>query len=326
MKTNHTTYRFQPKKNSLILTLSILLAGFHWVRAQAPSWEINPSSFQYSMTVIATLNAPSYPLITEGDKVGVFTDGVLRGYASPTVYLSSIDAYTSFITVYSNDPSGELMTFQMYDSSNGQLYRAANAVTFEDGKQVGSVQSPVAIETPRLIIPNIEDKKTTDGPFTITLGTNVNQELPIALVLEKRSGPIVITEEDAPGVFRVSITGAGEASMTALLRSTSLYDGVQEELTFSIAEEEPEVLGMDGQSMDLVVYPNPVAHRLFIHLPESSQAVGRILTLDGRTMISFRFSHGAGGANVEHLMPGVYLLSVEDEQGRFQASATFIKK
>lgn len=325
MKMNYT-YRIQQKKRSLILTLGMILAAFYWVSAQAPAWEINPGSFQYSMTVIATLNTPVYPLIAEGDKVGVFTDGVLRGYASPTVYLSNINAYTAFITIYSDDPAGELMTFQLYDSSNGQLYRAANAVTFEDGKQVGSLQAPMAIETPRLIIPTIEDKKTTDEPFTITLSTNVNEELPIALVLEKRSGPIVVTEGDIPGVFTVSITGAGDASLTALLRSTSLYDGVQEELTFSIAEEAPEVLGLDDPSNGLVVYPNPVAHRLHIHLPESSQAVGRILALDGRAMVSFHLHHGEASISVAHLMPGTYLLSVEDVQGTFRHSVTFIKK
>ncbi|GEM_PF-4447906 len=321
-----TTNGFKRMYISLISTLGLVLINTTLSKAQAPEWQINPGSFQFSMTVIATLHAPDYPLISESDLVGVFANGELRGFAQPAVYLSNIDVYAAFITVFSNDPAGELMTFQMYDSNVGQLHRAAYAVTFEDGKQVGSIQEPMAIETARLTISPIEDKIETDDPFTVTISTNVNAELPQELILEKRSGPIAIAQGDVAGEFVISISGAGEVEMTAILRSTSLYDGALEELTFSIAEKEPEVVGLEDKSEGLEVYPNPASSFLRVSLPEAQNAHASIVGLDGRALRIFELINGHAMVQISNLRSGLYVLLIQDIDNDYFASKNFMVK
>lgn len=312
-----------------IITALLLLAGStSALQAQAPDWQINPGSFQYSMTVIATLDAPEYTLVSESDLVGVFAGDELRGYASPAVFISTLDSYAAFVTVFSNEPSGELMTFQMYDSNGGQLFRAAQAVTFEDGKQVGSIQAPMPVGTARLSVsPNpIGEKNETDEPFTITLTTNVSPELTQELVLEKKSGPIEVSAGESEGEFIVTILGAGQASLTALLRSSSLFDGTLEEIIFPIAEEEPEVLGLDDKSESLSIYPNPASAFLRVSLPTAQNARASIVGLDGRELVAFQLINGDANVGLGNLRAGLYVLLIQDVENGYFASRTFMIK
>lgn len=107
-----------------------------------PNWQINPSDFQYSMTVTTLVEVDGEELSAASDLLGAFFNGTLRGVSSPTIYVASIDKHLAFLTVFSNVITGEEIEFKLYQSSTTTEVAALSTLIFTDGKQVGSNTVP----------------------------------------------------------------------------------------------------------------------------------------------------------------------------------------
>ena len=96
------------------------------VICRPPVWVLNPSGFDpsdysFSMNFSLQLDIEGV-LSTDGeDIVGAYVNGKLRGVAK-LQYKPSLNKYVAFLTVYSNEPSGETITFQIWDASACHLY------------------------------------------------------------------------------------------------------------------------------------------------------------------------------------------------------------
>ncbi|WP_288954845.1 hypothetical protein [uncultured Polaribacter sp.] len=76
-----------------------------------PSWTVNPSDYQYNMTLIVELNIEGTYLRSTDDILGAFSAGVCRGVAQP-IYNADRDKYFTYITVFSNGP-GDVIEFKI---------------------------------------------------------------------------------------------------------------------------------------------------------------------------------------------------------------------
>ncbi len=133
-------------KHSLVVA-SLLCFSIN-VAAQSPNWTVDPSNYQYSMTMTAFLNVNGTTLSKEEDKVAAFVGNEVRGVAN-VLYAQSADRYLAFITVYANTEN-EVLKFKIYDSNSNTEVDVAMELSFKIDQQLGSVFQAFSLASPAL--------------------------------------------------------------------------------------------------------------------------------------------------------------------------------
>ncbi|KAA3615670.1 MAG: T9SS C-terminal target domain-containing protein [Calditrichaeota bacterium] len=122
----------------LLVTLNVL--------HEAPLWQVNPAIYSFSMNLTAQVVFDDTLSRDVFDKVGVYNGDELRGVAQ-IEHVAAIDKYVAFITVYSNQASGEILTFRLWDASKGREYAFFGSdYTFTSNSTLGTVSAPLIIE------------------------------------------------------------------------------------------------------------------------------------------------------------------------------------
>jgi len=96
--------------------------------AQDPNWSFNVSDYQFSMTLIGSLNLNGTTLSSTNDKVAAFVNGEIRGVANVS-YVNSLNKYVAFLSIYANT-SGETVSFKIYDSSTETVIEPDKTIIF----------------------------------------------------------------------------------------------------------------------------------------------------------------------------------------------------
>ena len=202
-----------PTNFSKYTIYGLLYCTVSYLYAQAPSWSITATDYQYSMTITARLKTRAIISTDPNDIVGVFVGTELRGVAQPTVNASG-GVRLAFLQVYSNRSSNETLSFRIYDASDDQIINAITSLSFQSDLSVGSIANPY------LITDNY-------GPTDIILSTNsIDENEPPSTVLALLSAQ----DQDMGETFSFSlVAGAGDtdnASFTIqgsnLISNTSL--------------------------------------------------------------------------------------------------------
>ena len=171
----------------VLLFLCVFLCGN--IQAQSPGWVVRPSAFQYSMTITAELKVNGAISDDERDEIGVFVSDELRGVASPANIGGGEGVYLVFLNVYSNNASGESLSFEIYDASTGDVVSALNTIIYRSDLVLGSVSSPY------LIADNY-------GPTQISLSSQqVNENQPVGTEVG------IISGADAGSALTFSLVG-----------------------------------------------------------------------------------------------------------------------
>jgi hypothetical protein len=89
-------------------------------------WVINPdafdgSAYEFSMNLTVALNIEGELSTDVEDLVGAYVANELRGVAK-VKYYPSLGQHLAFLTVFSNDATGETIDFQIWDASDCKLY------------------------------------------------------------------------------------------------------------------------------------------------------------------------------------------------------------
>ncbi len=127
-----------------------------------PEWQIIPENYQHSMNIIATLTVDGLLSDDVYDMVGVFVGDELRGvqsiqFISELEGLANTHPYEVFITVYSNQISGEDLTIKVWDASEcTQLGQVEESFAFEANTILGAPTSPVTITATSQIVQQLE--------------------------------------------------------------------------------------------------------------------------------------------------------------------------
>jgi hypothetical protein len=107
----------------------------------ASQWEVDPHDYEHSMNLIAVVtDAETGNLLHEGDEVGAFINGEVRGSAQP-IYVEAVDAYLLFMTVYGNAEGGTA-TFKYYDGTDGEIKAVEESFVFIANDILGTVNLP----------------------------------------------------------------------------------------------------------------------------------------------------------------------------------------
>ncbi len=116
-----------------------------------PAWTVNPVDYSYSMNLTVQLNIEGELSTDRLDLIGAFVGDELRG-ASYIQYVRELDRYLAYMTVFSNQVSGETVSFRIWDASSCLLYgQTVETFPFESDDLIGSPLVPQVIHTNNLI-------------------------------------------------------------------------------------------------------------------------------------------------------------------------------
>lgn len=107
----------------------------------APEWEVLPY-YQYNMQVVGKLYIDGEQSFNPNDKVGAFIDGECRGIATPDPDLFGL----VFLSIGSDEISGGLVTFKIWDVDACEECPVAESLIFENQAQVGTPANPYPFE------------------------------------------------------------------------------------------------------------------------------------------------------------------------------------
>lgn len=125
----------------------MMVTGIVGVNAQ-PSWNVNPGSYQYSMTIVVSLNINNSELVGAQDKVAAFINGEVRGVASP-VFAASANRYLAYLTVFANSEN-EKVAFKVFDSATANITDIERTIDFRIDAQHGNAFQAFSIASPPL--------------------------------------------------------------------------------------------------------------------------------------------------------------------------------
>jgi len=117
----------------------------------SPEWEVEEGDYQYSMNVIGQIKIDGKFSSNENDKVAAFVmeDGVeVCRAVSNSQYIPEFDMFEVFVTIYSNQESGEDVYFKIWNASEG--YEHVNVtpnLTFMYNQVIGTPNEPQIIES-----------------------------------------------------------------------------------------------------------------------------------------------------------------------------------
>ena len=113
------------------------------VYAQVPSWSVNPTAFENTMTVKGIVKIDHEEIRSDGGLIAAFVGGQVRGVNS-LVYSPSLDRYFAFFLIYGS--SGEDITFKYYDESSDAVFDLLNDLEFEVDGDAGSFEDPILLK------------------------------------------------------------------------------------------------------------------------------------------------------------------------------------
>ncbi|GMU86840.1 MAG: hypothetical protein AMXMBFR48_20810 [Ignavibacteriales bacterium] len=122
------------------------------VLCRPPQWSVNPALYQYSMNITARLYVDTTQSSDVYDRISVYAGTDLRGAASVT-RLNNTNEYRVFLTVYSNQESGEQLSFRVWDASSCTEYgQILEQFSFASNNVIGNIANPVLITATSQII------------------------------------------------------------------------------------------------------------------------------------------------------------------------------
>jgi|GEM_PF-1854127 len=115
-----------------------------------PAWTVTPSNFQYSMSLTGQVFFNGVASADSSDVLAAIVDGQVRGVAK--VVESTPGIFRLNMLIYSNQASGEIVTFHAWDNSTCSLFEeTGKTLAFESGAVQGTFTQPVTIQAPPVI-------------------------------------------------------------------------------------------------------------------------------------------------------------------------------
>lgn len=112
--------------------------------AVPPNWKVNPSQYDYAMNMVLAISLDQGNTNLsrdENDRVAAIYNGEIRGVAQ-LEYVAQFNKYMAFLTIYSDIPANEEISFSIWRASTGVEHRAAETKFFADQVILGRIGAP----------------------------------------------------------------------------------------------------------------------------------------------------------------------------------------
>ncbi len=117
--------------------------------ATPPNWKVDPGKYTYSMSMILALSLDQGDVNLsrdDRDMVAAIFNGEIRGVGR-LEYVSRFDKYMAFLTVYSDIPANEEISFSMWRASSGVEHVAKETFYFASEQVYGQINNPEILHT-----------------------------------------------------------------------------------------------------------------------------------------------------------------------------------
>lgn len=207
----------------LITLFSLSLLTLSVVYSQPSGWGVDPSQFEYSTSYTWQVTFASSDAVEAGDYLAAFIGDEVRGVVA-ALYHPGYDAYFFPLLVYSDQASGESISFQFYDASEAEMKTLEGEYTFELDQVVGSFSDPVSHTVDDLL------------PQSILFGPLSDQTYGAEAFEVIASGgagtnPVMITSSNTNVATvngtTVTIVGAGVATLTATQSGDDVFGAAE---------------------------------------------------------------------------------------------------
>ncbi|MBC7391658.1 MAG: cadherin repeat domain-containing protein, partial [Opitutaceae bacterium] len=115
------------------------------VQAAPPVLNIQPENYSYDLSVTGLLIDNCDELKNPDNMLIAYVKGEVRGFVKSSTLVGG--RYMAFLTVYSNQPSSDTITFQIYSSDKDKLLSVKTKLIFQDDAVFGSPSAPLEIIT-----------------------------------------------------------------------------------------------------------------------------------------------------------------------------------
>jgi hypothetical protein len=121
-----------------------------------PGWSVNPSQYNYEMSLTAVAMMGDVEVTDADDNLGAFVTGSCRGVVASIVGPGGRRLFS--MTIRSNVAQGETVGFQFYDFSECKVYDVRDQILFSMDGEVGSITEPYVL--------HLEDRVRVRVPVT----------------------------------------------------------------------------------------------------------------------------------------------------------------
>lgn len=243
------------------------------VACSPPTWAVNPSEYQYNMSVIADITIPGAILDTL-DQIAAYVGGQVRGLAMPV----DVDGQNlTFLTVYSNRLNGEFVRFEIYDQDSCDVYPTTDVVLkFQNDDNFGSTTTPIPINA-ATALPDTSQTIDLDAGwnwFSLRLDGSEGMDLDAVLGnLTPATGDLVKSETSFSQLLQ-SIDGGGNTTVE-WIGSLVAFDNTS---MYQITLSEPGSIQYFGAPAPLTTaIPADAGWNWISYLPETSIDVNTAL-------------------------------------------------
>ncbi|MCF8260644.1 MAG: T9SS type A sorting domain-containing protein [Melioribacteraceae bacterium] len=179
-------------------------------------WRVEPSEYQFNMTVTAQISIKDSLQQSENYVLGAFVDDVVRGVAEPTL-IAGVPYF--FMMVYDSIYSGSTVEFKFFDITTKEIKRFGEQIDFTSNKIVGTVSNPYIFSDVILglweegFIPEVYSLSNNyPNPFNpeTTVEFGLPEQANVRLTIYNILGEKIIellNEEMNPGYYRLTWDG-----------------------------------------------------------------------------------------------------------------------
>ena len=128
------------KERSLLFVFLLFVSTI--LIAQSPSWEVNPSSYEHSMTLTSVVLDVNAAYSVDEITIGIFNGDECVGISITDTYFPPINANLAFVLIYGNLSSA---TYQVKVFMNNEVFDAGN-IEFISNAVLGTLDVPYEIQ------------------------------------------------------------------------------------------------------------------------------------------------------------------------------------
>ena len=123
------------------------------------NWTVNPTDYEYSMNVVGQISFDGILSRDEGNVLAAFVGDECRGLVNIR-HISTFDNYQAFLSIYSNQATGEILEFKVWEAATGVVHSGINhnlsVDTFLGDLFEGTSAIPKLFSTTNIISGSIE--------------------------------------------------------------------------------------------------------------------------------------------------------------------------
>ena len=301
-------------KNMKKQILVLVLTAISFISFAQP-WTVNPADYEFTMNIIGQVSISGTIEDNASNYVGAFVDEVCVGVCSPVEDAGEYKLF--YLTVYSNQSSGETVEFKFIDASENEI-SISNTIVFESDGIIGDADAPfIWFDTEEYSSTDILEFSFDEQVSSAEINTTTHT---VSVLVENGTDLTNLIPEFtlAPGATSQINSADQQSGVTANDYSSDVIyvvtgaDASTANWTVSVELDNSDVEQFNFDKIS--VYPNPTTNYLNYDFGGLQAESIQIVDLKGKVIKIQNCSLNIGRIDVSELKSGVYFIRFVNER------------